>query len=610
MFIVSIKDMVRLDWVSTEDGSHILTVGVAANIYLYTQISQDPAQQNVALMKESETSLRRPFLRKASSLVSANNPTNSRLVCFTSLSITRWICSRMLELHSVDGLPPVPTTISWARDGLLIVGMQSEMRVYNQWNLQRKQEEESIKRCGTNPQILTLALSQSHSMLDHFQKKKDIPTNKSRIFIDLMNKLKRKIAVNKSLSRAASMRRMSTVDSIDESGTDQLRSINFEEDSPDYDEIDDIAPLPLYALFSADSESANKMGEKAEAFGGSDEPGYDSLFTSSKLDDVDLDEMLNDSDSLGNRSRNLSGTSEIGKSEGTVSIIFTAAHNRSYIIGIAIFLVLHLFKFKSKKYYIFQLAKAAFQQNQDPMDASLFYLALKKKNVLTHLFKVRITGVVQYARKSYFYMYICLNDISYICLYRQIEINKWPISSCKILVRIIGRSEVLGQSPDEFEILRGKVDDDSTLGHGASRDPFERSMTYWLLKDYARAAHTLVEEAHRDRDNMRTSLSDIFNFYSFLRKHPLVVRQRLADAGAQVGSTEKFLAVGKQLETLITPPERRYIFFYFLFFRTAAEHMAHGCPMLALDVLSRLPKNICMVKDGSLKTLLNGEVYI
>ncbi|KIH47070.1 hypothetical protein ANCDUO_22873, partial [Ancylostoma duodenale] len=29
--------MVRLDWVSTEDGSHILTAGVAANIYMYTQ---------------------------------------------------------------------------------------------------------------------------------------------------------------------------------------------------------------------------------------------------------------------------------------------------------------------------------------------------------------------------------------------------------------------------------------------------------------------------------------------------------------------------------------------------------------------------------------------
>lgn len=34
------------------------------------------------------------------------------------------------------------------------------------------------------------------------------------------------------------------------------------------------------------------------------------------------------------------------------------------------------------------MAKQAFQKNQDPMDASLFYLASRKKNVLMHLFKV------------------------------------------------------------------------------------------------------------------------------------------------------------------------------------------------------------------------------
>ncbi|EGT48557.1 hypothetical protein CAEBREN_21017 [Caenorhabditis brenneri] len=34
-----------------------------------------------------------------------------------------------------------------------------------------------------------------------------------------------------------------------------------------------------------------------------------------------------------------------------------------------------------------EVAKAAFQQNQDSMDALLFYIALHKKNVLTYLFK-------------------------------------------------------------------------------------------------------------------------------------------------------------------------------------------------------------------------------
>lgn len=124
-------------------------------------MSLDPAQQNVALMKDSEITLRRPSLQKASSLV-AQSRSQSRLVrfmikrgfCLDYCRIrnsyrlplkSRWVCTRVLELHSSDGLPPVPTTLSWARDGLLIVGMQSEMRVYNQWNMQRKSTHDNKK---------------------------------------------------------------------------------------------------------------------------------------------------------------------------------------------------------------------------------------------------------------------------------------------------------------------------------------------------------------------------------------------------------------------------------------------------------------------------------
>lgn len=34
-----------------------------------------------------------------------------------------------------------------------------------------------------------------------------------------------------------------------------------------------------------------------------------------------------------------------------------------------------------------KVAKVAFQSNNDPMDAALYYLAMKKKNLLTHLYK-------------------------------------------------------------------------------------------------------------------------------------------------------------------------------------------------------------------------------
>lgn len=61
-------------------------------------------------------------------------------------------------------------------------------------------------------------------------------------------------------------------------------------------------------------------------------------------------------------------------------------------------------------------------------------------------------------------------------------------------------------------------------------------MAYWHLKEYVRAANTLVDEAgnvHLDA-SMEYSLPDIFNFYSFIRVHHLVIRQRLLNAGIQV----------------------------------------------------------------------------
>lgn len=61
--------MVRLDWVSSEDGAYILTVGVGPKIFLFAPVAEDVAQKNVAMMHESETHhQKRPLLRKASTI--------------------------------------------------------------------------------------------------------------------------------------------------------------------------------------------------------------------------------------------------------------------------------------------------------------------------------------------------------------------------------------------------------------------------------------------------------------------------------------------------------------------------------------------------------------
>lgn len=119
------KHLVQLDWVSKEDGSHILTVAVGSKILLYTSVSSDLAQANIKAMKESQSS-NRPLLRKASSL--AQPHFNDEI---------RWMKLRQIDLHTADGLPPLPMQMSWVRDGILVVGMDSEMHVYSQWKPHR-----------------------------------------------------------------------------------------------------------------------------------------------------------------------------------------------------------------------------------------------------------------------------------------------------------------------------------------------------------------------------------------------------------------------------------------------------------------------------------------
>lgn len=122
------KHLVQLDWVSKEDGSHILTVAVGSKILLYTPVSSDLAQANIKAMKESQ-STNRPILRKASSL--AQPHFNDEI---------RWMKLRQIDLNTADGLPPLPMQMSWVRDGILVVGMDSEMHVYTQWKSQHQRQ--------------------------------------------------------------------------------------------------------------------------------------------------------------------------------------------------------------------------------------------------------------------------------------------------------------------------------------------------------------------------------------------------------------------------------------------------------------------------------------
>lgn len=98
------KNLVHLDWVSQEDGSHVLTVGIGTKIYMYGRLAGKPPELGLT----SDAS---------------RDQSSSRLVLIQSVDL----------VSSVEGSLPIPVSLSWVRDGILVVGMDCEMHVYSQW---------------------------------------------------------------------------------------------------------------------------------------------------------------------------------------------------------------------------------------------------------------------------------------------------------------------------------------------------------------------------------------------------------------------------------------------------------------------------------------------
>ena len=131
-FTLTQKSAVQLSWVSTEDGSHALTVSVGSNISVFTPVSTDIAQANLQAMKASSktgttstsaATARKLLLKQVSMGVSTLNPPDD----------IRWMAIRSNNLSTADSLPPLPMMMSWVRNGILVVGMDNEMHIYTQW---------------------------------------------------------------------------------------------------------------------------------------------------------------------------------------------------------------------------------------------------------------------------------------------------------------------------------------------------------------------------------------------------------------------------------------------------------------------------------------------
>ncbi|XP_044209707.1 dmX-like protein 2 isoform X1 [Thunnus albacares] len=261
-----------------------------------------------------------------------------------------------------------------------------------------------------------------------------------------------------------------------------------------------------------------------------------------------------------------------------------------------------------------KLGKAAFQRNNDPLDAALFYLAMKKKAVLWGLFRSQHDEKMTQFFKNNF------------------TEDRWRKAALKNAFSLLGKQRfeqsaafflLAGSLKDAIEVLMEKMDDlqlamivarlyeadfenSSTCqgllyekvlgcnrdgsGYHCSRlhpDPFLRSIAYWIMKDYTRALDTLLERIPKEDDEnpdvmVKSCNPVVFSFYNYLRTHPLIIRRHFANPEGT--ATTVGLTAEKSCADEINLIERK------LFFTTANAHFKVGCPVLALEVLSKIPK--------------------
>jgi DmX-like protein len=321
-----------------------------------------------------------------------------------------------------------------------------------------------------------------------------------------------------------------------------------------------------------------------------------------------------------------------------------------------------------------RVAKNAFQEKNDPLDAAIYYLAMRKKGVLWGLFKTckdtRMTeffkndfndkkwqsaakknafvllGKQRFEQAAAFFLLagrlrdaieVCvrsLNDIQLAIIIIRLYANDFD--QANLYLKTLLSVEILGYSIDKSAEVDG-VPYNTVLLPGPpdqskiSNDPFLRSISFWFINDYQEALHTLydVELGWKQSEGFAQSnklenkdlkapnysgigtghdsiISHVFNFYTFLKNHPLVLRQQILKGNEiedinkietispKKTATSKKVPLGKSgrsssvavFEINMTPIERR------LHFIAAYYHLINGCPLISLDVLSRLPKYV------------------
>ncbi|XP_035165202.1 dmX-like protein 1 isoform X6 [Oxyura jamaicensis] len=752
----STKHLVHLDWMSREDGSHILTVGIGSKLFMFGQLSGKMQEQN-----GTETVA-----------ISHSGSTTTK-----ATALSRFVLLRSVDLvSSVEGSPPFPVSLSWVRDGILVVGMDCEMHVYSQWQPPAKQELISTDSYSGSMPCITSSMKQSQSAASGLPAPKrtltrsmtslaqklsgkrsafdlsaemedsglfeaahtlspTLPQYHPHQLLELMDlgKVRRAKAILSHLVKCIA----GEVVAINESEPNhdrRLRSLTIsasgstardpktfsKTESTDYIEIDSVPPLPLYALLAADDDSSHSCSEKSNNQKSQNKKdmsndNYEDLFQNSVISTDELVTFDADEDSAKPKVIDLSQYSPtyfgpehaqvlschllhsslpgltrmeqmslmaLADTIATTSTDIGESRDRNQggetldECGLKFLLAVRLHTFlttslppvhraqllhqglstshfawafhsvaeeellsmlpamqkgdptwselramgigwwvrniHSLRKCIEKVAKAAFQRNNDPLDAAIFYLAMKKKAVIWGLYRSQkdtkmtqffgnnftedrwrkaalknafsLLGKQRFEHSAAFFLLaghlkdaveVCLeklNDIQLALVISRLYESEFEVSST---YKSILQKRILGS------VFPGKESSGNIYC-----DPFLRSMAYWILEDYSKALDTLIKhsvEDERDEGDGSSSCNPaVFNFYNYLRTHPLLLRRHFGSSDAS--STHICLTVENGLADKINLGERR------LFFTTAYAHLKAGCPMLALEVLSKMPK--------------------
>ncbi|XP_015742863.1 dmX-like protein 1 isoform X1 [Python bivittatus] len=756
------KHLVHLDWMSREDGSHILTVGIGSKLYMFGQLAGKIQEQSAKEM------LVLPVWE------------NAKTSC-----TSRFILLRCVDLvSSVEGSSPLPVSLSWVRDGILVVGMDCEMHVYSQWQPLSKQDPITVDSySGSTPSITNLIKQNqskrtlTRSMTSFAQKlggkrtvfELSLEMEDSGLFeaahslcptlpqyhpvqlLELMDlgKVRRAKAILSHLVKCIAGEVIAINDpyhekryrslSICASGSSTRDPMTFNRCViTDYTEIDSVPPLPLYALLAADEECAYAYTEKSNTPKKLNkcmaDENYEDLFQNSSLYTDELTTIEVDEDDKKPKvidlsqysptyfgqehaqvlSRHLLHSSLPGLTRmeqmllmalaDTIAITSTdigESRDRSKggetldECGLKFLLAVRLHTFMttslppahraqllhqglSSSHFawafhsiaeeellnmlpaiqkgdptwselramgvgwwvrnthnlrrcIEKVAKAAFQRNNDPLDAAIFYLAMKKKAVIWGLYRslkdakmtqffgnnftedrwrkaalknaFSLLGKQRFEHSTAFFLLaghlkdaveVCLeklNDIQLALVIARLYEPEFEISGTYKSIlqkRILGSKPHFTESPSKPHF-----------------DPFLRSMAYWILEEYSHALDTLLNHPilnEEDEGSFSNCSPSVFNFYNYLRTHPLLLRRHFGSS--DLSSTRICVTGENGLADEINLEERR------LFFTAAYAHLKSGCPMLALEVLSKMPKVIkkskCLGRTFSLRDTSKG----